>query len=90
MREFTPTLHVSERDGRVRLRLDQCTSAEGATLQDAADELVRQVLLLAMTLRAEGIRYSSTSLRPDPDVISFLWRLGEAAASGANIRQLLF
>jgi hypothetical protein len=90
MGEFTPALHVSERDGRVRLQLDQCTSAEGATLQDAADELVRQVLLLAMALRADGIRYSSTSLQPDPDVVSFLWRLGEAAASGADIRQLLF
>jgi hypothetical protein len=44
-------LEVSERAGRVRLRLGDFGYAEGETLQDASDELVRQMLVIAMAFR---------------------------------------
>jgi hypothetical protein len=50
-----PRLDMFEVDGRVRLTLGGLTQAEGTTLQEVADDVVRRVLLIAMTFRATGI-----------------------------------
>ena len=57
MADRSPALRISETDGRVRLGLDGFGDVEGATLQDAADELVAHLLHVAMALRADGIAH---------------------------------
>jgi hypothetical protein len=89
MAPYTPALRVVEHGGRVRLRLAGCVSAEGPTLQDAADELVRRLLVVAMGVRSGGIRFSS-ECPTDSNVLAFVWELGEISASGGDIRERLF
>jgi hypothetical protein len=88
--EFTPTLRVEELGERVRLSLDGLLSADGSTLQDAADELVRKMLVAVMALRSGGISGLSAASRPDMTLVVFLWELGEIAAAGGDIRERLF
>jgi hypothetical protein len=90
MSEFSPSLRVTEADGRVRLWLDGLAFADGPTLQDAADGLVQKMLVMAMAIRSGQICCSGSELRPDPAVLDYLWRLGQVAAAGEDIRQLLF
>jgi hypothetical protein len=91
MSEFTPTLWVAEIGDRVRLGIDGLVSADGPTLQDAADELVAKVLAVVMAIRSGGLGgYSSESCRPDMEVVKFLWELGEIAAADGDIRERLF
>jgi len=89
--EFTPTLRVAEIGDRVRLGIDGLVSADGATLQDAADELVSKILAVVMVFRSGGIGgYSSELCRPDLELVKFIWELGEIAAAGGDIRERLF
>jgi hypothetical protein len=88
--EFTPTLRVDEVAGRVRLGLVGFFTAEGATLQEAADELVWKMLAAVMTLRSGGIGGLGAVSRPDMAQVTFLWELGEIAAAGGDIRERLF
>jgi hypothetical protein len=90
MSEFTPTLRVDDRADRVRLHLDGFFSAEGPTLQDAADELIWKLLVAAMALRAGGIPAFGSICRPDMKPLRFLWELAEIAAAGGDIRERLF
>src|SRR5205823_2824826 len=90
MPEFTPTLRVDELAGRVRLSLDGFFSADGATLQEAADELVRKMLVAVMAIRSDGLGNLSAVSRPDMTLVVFLWELGEIAAAGGDIRERLF
>ena len=89
MPEYRPSLRVSKVGGRVRLSLVGFSHAEGATLQEAADELVRRMLLIAMAFRTDGIG-KTYACRPDPDALQFIWELGEIAARGDDIRGRLF
>ena len=90
MSEFTPTLRVNEIDGRVRLGLVGFFTADGATLQEAADELVWKLLAAVMALRSGGIANLCAVSRPDMAQVAFLWELGEFAAAGGDIRERLF
>jgi hypothetical protein len=81
---------MSEAAGQVRLGVDGLFSGEGATLQEAADELVWKILVAAMALRSEGITSCSAALRPDMSLVAFLWELGDIAAAGGDIRNRLF
>lgn len=89
-RAWTPPLRISEHEGRVRLGLEGFGDVEGATLQDAADELVAYLLRVAMAFRAEGIGPLYSECRPDPALLDFVWRLGDLAAGGGDPRDLLF
>jgi hypothetical protein len=90
MSEFTPTLRVDESADRVRLSLDGLFSAEGATLQEAADELVRKTLVTLLAFRARGVSGLGVVCRPDMQLATFLWEVGEIAATGGDIRERLF
>jgi hypothetical protein len=90
MSEFAPTLRVDEIDGLVRLSLDGFFSAEGATLEEAADELVCKMLVAVMAFRSRGISGLSAVCRPDMELVGLLWELGEIAAAGGDIRERLF
>jgi len=89
--EFIPRLWVEEIGDSVRLGIDGLVSADGPTLQDAADELVARILAVVMVFRSEGLgRISSESCRPDMEAVKFIWELGEFAAAGGDIRERLF
>jgi len=90
MSEFAPTLRVDEIAGGVRLGLDGFFSAEGTTLQEAADDLVWKLLVTISAFRSRGISGLGIVCRPDPELVSFLWELGEIAAAGGDIRERLF
>jgi hypothetical protein len=85
-----PPLQISERDGRVRLSLGDFSYAEGETLQDAADELVRRMLVIAMAFRDGGVGAMCSESPLDLPLLDFIWRLGDVAASGGDIRALIF
>jgi hypothetical protein len=70
--------------------LDGFFSAEAPTLQEAADELVRKMLVAVMALRSGGISGLGVVSRPDMALVIFLWELGEIAAAGGDIRERLF
>jgi hypothetical protein len=90
MSEFAPTLRVDEISGRVRLSLDGFFSAEGLTLQEAADDLVCTMLVTLMAFRSRGISGLGVVCRPDTGLVSFLWELDRIAAAGGDIRGRLF
>jgi hypothetical protein len=84
-----PALTVTESGGLVRLQLGGFATGCGASLQDAADDLIRSVLGLVMAFRSSGCA-ASRELRPDLETMNFLQELGEIAASGGDIRERVF
>jgi hypothetical protein len=90
MSEFAPMLRVEEVPGRVRLILDGLVSAEGLTLQEAADELVGKMLVAVMAFRCSGISGLRVGCRPDMRLVAFLWELDAIVAAGGDIRERLF
>ena len=88
---WTPTLSIREVAGRCRLDLGGHVHGEGATLQEAADDLVRRLLALAMSLRSEaGFRVSTEVPGVDLRWFEYLYELGAIAARGEDIRDRVF
>ena len=88
---WTPTLSIREVAGRCRLDLGGHVHGEGATLQEAADDLVRRLLALAMSLRSEaGFRISPEVPGVDLRWFEYLYELGAIAARGEDIRDRVF
>jgi hypothetical protein len=90
MSEFVPSLRVDEVGGLVRLTLDRFFSAEGPTLQEAADALVWKMLVVVMAFRSDGLSNLGAVSRPDMEVVGLLYELDRIAASGGDIRERLF
>jgi hypothetical protein len=86
---WVPTLRIRESNGYVRLSLGD-VYGDGATLQDAADALVRRLLSVAITFRAGGMRISAELGPPDLRWHEFIYELGEIAAAGGDIRLRVF
>jgi hypothetical protein len=84
-----PSLTVTESGDLVRLQLGSFARGEGATLQDAADDLIRRLLGLVMAVRSSGFRASS-EVWPDLETMDFLYELGEIAAGDGDIREHVF
>ena len=84
-----PALTITETGGRVRLALSGIANGEGASLQDAADDLVSSILRLVLAFRSSGFRASSEA-RLDVETMNFLYELGEIAAAGGDIRSRVF
>jgi hypothetical protein len=74
----------------VRLGLPGFREVEGATLQEAADALVAQVVQVATALRAGGVGPISSECWADPAILDFIWKVGEHAQAGGDPRELLF
>ena len=87
---WIPTLNVDETDSGCRLTLGGVTSGHGATLQDAADDLIARLLNLVMVIRSSGLQIPSELGPPHPQVLQFLWEIGEMASRGEDIRQRVF
>lgn len=84
-----PTLTLTESGGLVRLQLGGVARGEGASLQDAADDLIRRLLALVIAFRSSGFK-TSCELQPDLETMGFLYELGEIAAAGGDIRARVF
>lgn len=88
---YVPTLRLRELGGgRVRLTLGELGSGDGDSLQEAADDLIHRLLVMAMAFRASGLGRIYSAFRPEASVLSFLWELGEIAAAGGDIRDRIF
>jgi hypothetical protein len=87
---YHPPIRIAELDGRVRLGLEGFRYVEGATLRDAADALVADLLYVAMVLRRGGVGPLSSECCADPATLDFIWKLGEHAQAGGDPRDLLF
>jgi len=91
MSAWTPELSVREAGGRCRLCLGGQVEGEGATLQEAADDLVQRLLAHAMSLRSgAGFRLSPDVPGVDLRWFEFLYELGSIAAGGGDIRERVF
>jgi hypothetical protein len=84
-------LHFHAAGGRCRLSLGGYTYGDGSTLQEAADDLVARLLMLAKSFRSgAGFVYSSEVPPLDVRWYEFLYELGEMAARGEDIRPRVF
>lgn len=86
MPQFVPSLHVLETRGRVRITVPGITHGSGQTLQDAADDLVRNVLVIATGFRAGAVAQAGSELPFEPAIHEFMWELAGIAAGGGDIR----
>jgi hypothetical protein len=89
MSSDVPSLKVTESGGLVQLQLGALARGNGASLQEAADDLIQSVLRLLMAVRSGGLNLCR-EIPPDLDTISFLAELDELAATGGDIRSRLF
>jgi hypothetical protein len=84
-----PALTITEKRGRISLYLGGLARGEGASLQEAADELVAAERTIAVAFRTSGWT-TSPEAGPDFETINFLHELGEIAAAGGDIRDRVF
>ena len=84
-----PALNITEAGGRVCLNLGGFAQGQGASLQEAADELIRRIVELALAFRSTGC-VASSELSPDLETMNFLHELGEIAAAVGDIRARVF
>jgi hypothetical protein len=84
-----PSLTVRESAGAVCLELGGFARGTGASLQEAADDLVQSVLSVVMAFRSSGFT-PCKEICPDLETLDFLAELGEFAAAGGDIRELVF
>jgi hypothetical protein len=89
MIEDSHPLTVTESPGLVRVQLGRLSRGEGGSLQEAADDLIRRLLLLVIAFRSSGFT-PSCELPPDLETMNFLYELGEIAAAGGDIRARVF
>lgn len=87
---WTPRLEVVEAGDQCRLRLGSLAYGDGHTLQEAADDLVRRLLGVALSWRSDGVRVSSELGPIDLRLFEFIHELGEIAAAGGDIRERVF
>jgi hypothetical protein len=73
----------------VRLHLGSLAHGDGPSLQEAADDLVRRVLVIARALRTSGFSVSP-EIAHDVAGLSFLCELDEIAVEGGDVRTRLF
>ncbi|HEY7174707.1 MAG TPA: hypothetical protein VH442_07310 [Micromonosporaceae bacterium] len=87
---WTPELRLRASAGRCQLRLVGVTYGNGATMQEASNDLLARLFDLAVTVR-DGLYRPTTELGvPDLRVLDFLYEIGEIAARGGDIRQRVF
>src|SRR4051794_22526105 len=88
MGAWAPPLSLSESGRGCRLSLAGLGHGHGATLQEAADELVSRVLDVALAVRAGGLT-CTTGLVPDLHSVAFLHEVAEVAHQGGDVRGLV-
>lgn len=88
---WTPPVRLSEVGDRCRLWLGRYTFGDGASLQEAGDDLLRKLARLAdALLSGPGLRMTSDTGPPDRVWLNFLYEVGEIVASGGDLRRRVF
>ena len=87
---WNPPLRVVETAGGCRLVLEGHGWGDGATLQEAADDLIAFLLRIALAWRASSFRIPTDLGPPDLRWFEFMHELGEIAAAGGDIRERVF
>jgi hypothetical protein len=89
MSPVRPVLSVTERGAGIRIHLGRLAYGDGASLQEAADDLLRRVLVYAAAIRQSGFSVSGEVV-PDLGGMAFLYQFGELAEAGGDVRAALF
>ena len=89
MSSYRPALVVREHAAGLRLYLGSVAHGDGLSLQEAADDLVRRVLIIATAFRTSGFSVPR-EVAHDVAALSFLYELDEIAAAGGDVRTRLF
>jgi hypothetical protein len=89
MSRAMPSLTVRESADAVWLELGGVARGKGTSLQEAADDLIRSILGVVMAFRCSGFT-ACTELSPNLEALNFIAELGDVAASGGDIRELVF
>ena len=84
--DWTPELRLRATDEGCLLTLAGVTYGNGATLQAASNDLMARLFDVATAIRSGRYRLSSELGAPQPDVLAFLWEVGDLAAHGGDIR----
>jgi hypothetical protein len=88
---WEPQLTMSEVGGRCRLVLGGRLHGDGDSLQEAGDALVARTRHVGIGLRSgRGTVFTTELLRPNREFLDFLHLVGDAAANGHDVRQLVF
>jgi hypothetical protein len=87
---WTPELQLHSKAGGCRLTLIGITYGNGPDLQAASNDLLTRLFDMAVGLRAGQFRPSGDLGPPDPQLITFLWEIGEIIGRGGNIRDCVF
>lgn len=91
MAGFMPSLEIREVAGRVHLLIDEFGCyGDGQTLEEAADDLIWRLLVVAMAFKSGSVGSICSEVRPHPAVMQFIYELGEIAAAGDDIRARVF
>jgi hypothetical protein len=85
--KWQPELTLSEVGGRCRLVLGSVIQGEGDSLQDAGDPLVARAAHVGQGLRSG--RATLFTLPANRELIDLLDRIGDAAARGDDVRELV-
>ena len=88
MSSDSPALTVREHAGGVRLHLGSLAYGDGPSLQEAADDLLGRILVIARALRTSGFSISR-EVPQDIAALNFLYELDEIAAAGGDVRTRL-
>jgi hypothetical protein len=87
--QWMPSLTLREHGRHCRLRLAADAWGDGATLQEAADDLVARVLRQAKALRGNGWICGNELSPRDRRWLDFLYEVGEIAERGGDVRRLI-
>ncbi len=87
---WTPELRLQSLGDQCRLSLVGVTYGNGATLQEAGNDLLTRLFDLGLAVRGGSLRFGSESGRADPRVMDFLWEIGDLATRGGNLRDRVF
>jgi hypothetical protein len=87
---WTPELRLQSQGDACRLSLVGVTYGNGATLQEAGNDLLTRLFDLGLAVREGRLRFSSDSGRPDQRVMDYLWEIGDLAVRGGDLRDRVF
>jgi len=84
---WTPPLTLREHGHHCRLRLAGDAWGDGATIQEAADDLVARVVRQANALKRDGCACARELGVPDRRWLDFLCEVSEIAERGGDVRR---
>jgi hypothetical protein len=83
---WQPELRLHETGHGCRLTLVGVTYGDGATLTEAADDLVARLLTIVYAVRTSGLRMPLSMGPVDPRLTDLLWELSDIVRRGGDIR----